>query len=119
MDAAAALHFAEEWAAAWNAHDIERVLGHYADDFETTSPLIVSVAGEPTGRLKGKTAVRAYWQAALARMPELHFELESVFGSMDSSIVMSYRSGQGRPAAEVLFFNEDGKVGKAVAHYAI
>lgn len=26
--------FAHEWIAAWNAHDLERILAHYADDVE-------------------------------------------------------------------------------------
>ena len=26
--------FAQEWVEAWNAHDIERVLSYYTDDFE-------------------------------------------------------------------------------------
>jgi ketosteroid isomerase-like protein len=117
MDTDAALRFAGEWVAAWNAHDIERVLSHYADDFEMTSPFIVSITGEPAGRLKGKAVVRAYWQAALTRMPDLHFELETVYASMES-VAIGYRSGQ-RRATEVFFFNEDGKVGRAVAHYAV
>ena len=27
-----ALGFAREWVAAWNAHDLGRILSHYADD---------------------------------------------------------------------------------------
>jgi hypothetical protein len=30
--------FAEEWIAAWNAHDLPRILSHYEDDFEMPSP---------------------------------------------------------------------------------
>ena len=26
--------FAAEWIAAWNSHDLERILAHYTDDFE-------------------------------------------------------------------------------------
>jgi ketosteroid isomerase-like protein len=38
-----ALDFAHEWVAAWNAHDLERVLSHYTEDFEMSSPFIVSL----------------------------------------------------------------------------
>ena len=31
--------FAEEWVAAWNAHDLERILAHYRDDFEIITPI--------------------------------------------------------------------------------
>jgi hypothetical protein len=48
--------FAAEWIAAWNSHDLDRVLSHYADDFEMSSPYIAELAGEPSGKLKGKEA---------------------------------------------------------------
>ena len=60
MDSKFAAGFAAEWIAAWNAHDLQRVLSHYTDDFEMTSPKIVQIAGEPSGRLVGKAAVGAY-----------------------------------------------------------
>jgi ABC-2 type transport system permease protein len=34
MTREAAVRFAEGWAAAWNAHDLDRILAHYSDDFE-------------------------------------------------------------------------------------
>jgi len=56
--------FAEGFAAArieaWNIRDLNRVLSHYADGFEMSSPLIVQVAGEPSGTLRGKAAIAAY-----------------------------------------------------------
>lgn len=57
--------FAQEWVDAWNSHDLERVLSHYADDFEMSSPYIAQIAGEPSGMLKGKPAIAAYWAHAL------------------------------------------------------
>lgn len=116
MDHDFAHRFAAEWIAAWNAHDLERVLGHYADDFEMSSPLIVQVAGEPSGTLKGKAAVGAYWRRALDLMPGLRFELLTVLVGI-GSIVLHYRSARGL-SAEVLHFGPDGKVTRAYAHYA-
>jgi len=40
MDHEAAERFAREWYAAWNAHDLDRILSHYADDVEMASPLV-------------------------------------------------------------------------------
>lgn len=108
--------FAREWIAAWNAHDLPRVLAHYTDDFEMSSPYIVQIAGEPSGTLKGKERVAAYWKAALATHPNLHFELLNVFTGA-SSVVIHYRASFGRIAAEVLFLNESGKAYRAAAHY--
>ena len=42
----AASEFACEWIEAWNAHDLGRVLAHYDDDFEMSSPFIEALAGE-------------------------------------------------------------------------
>lgn len=116
MDRAFAERFAADWIAAWNAHDLARILEHYADDFEMSSPVIVQVVGEPTGQLQGKAAVGAYWGKALQLMPDLHFELLTVLVGV-GSIVLHYRSARGL-SAEVLHFGPDGKVVRAYAHYA-
>jgi hypothetical protein len=54
MDHAFAEQFAEEWYAAWNAHDPERILSHYADDVEVASPLVSVLTGEADGRISGR-----------------------------------------------------------------
>ena len=108
--------FAQEWVEAWNAHDIERVLSHYTDDFEMNSPFIVEFAGEPSGILNGKTQVRAYWQTALARIPDLNFELLEVFTCVNS-ITIYYRHPRAQLAAEVFLIGQDEKVFKSLAHY--
>lgn len=107
--------FAEDWIDGWNRHDVERVLAHYTEDFEMSSPNIIRIAGEPSGTLKGKPAVGAYWRKAVEEMPPLQFELHSVFVGTDS-IVLYYRGRCGM-AAEVFFFNDSGKVTRALAHY--
>ena len=109
--------FAAEWIAAWNSHDLARVLDHYAENFELSSPFIVSIAGEPCGRLRGKPAIAAYWSRALERIPNLHFELVAVFSGV-RSIVLQYRMHDGRGAAEWLEFGDDGKVLRSAAQYA-
>jgi ketosteroid isomerase-like protein len=108
--------FAQEWVEAWNSHDLERVLSHYTDDFEMSSPFITSFTGDSSGTLKGKSQVHAYWQVALQRFTTLHFELLEVFTGVDS-IVIYYKAVLGKLATEVLFFNEGGQVYKAMAHY--
>ena len=117
IDQAFAEHFAADWVEAWNAYDLERILAHYGDDFEMSSPVIVQVAGEPSGTLRGKQAVGAYWRKALQLIPDLHFELLSVLVGV-GSITLYYRGARGRLAAEVFHFGPDRKVVKAFAHYA-
>lgn len=108
--------FAAEWIAAWNAHDLDRILDHYADDFEITTPMIKVALGDDADTLRGKPAVRTYWAAALEKLPDLHFKLVDWALGCDS-IALYYRSVLGRMAIEVMFFDNDGKVKRVVAHY--
>ena len=45
---------ASEWIAAWNDHDLERILAHYTDDFTMSSPRIAVVAHEPSAQYLGE-----------------------------------------------------------------
>ena len=116
IDRRFAERFAAEWIAAWNSHDVDRVLSHYADDFEMSSPYIAQVAGESSGKLKGKKTVGAYWTSALKGIPHLHFELVSTLLGA-SSITLYYKGHRGM-VAEVFIFGPDEKVAAAFAHYA-
>jgi uncharacterized protein YjiS (DUF1127 family)/ketosteroid isomerase-like protein len=109
-------HFAESWISAWNRHDLDAVLAHYSDDFEFSSPLIRQFAGEASGRLVGKEAVRAYWSAALACLPDLRFELVEVLAGIDGLLIL-YRGHRGL-AAEVFEFDANGQVRRGQALYA-
>ena len=108
--------FANEWIAAWNSHDLDRILSHYAEDFEFSSPFIITVAEEPSGRLKGHAAVRAYWSKALARRPDLHFRLVTVFAGVASAVI-HYQRHDDSYAAEHFEFGPGGTVVRSSAHY--
>ena len=112
----AALAFAREWIDSWNSHDLDRILSHYTDDFEMTSPLIVEMAGEPSGRLQGKAAVGTYWAHALTAHPGLRFEHLATFAGM-GSVALQFR-WEGGVATEVFFFTPERKVHRAFAHHA-
>jgi hypothetical protein len=107
--------FAREWIESWNAHDLDRILAHYADDFEMSSPMIALVSGGD-GTLKGREAVGAYWAKSLQKVPDLHFELIEVYAGVDS-ICICYRAVLGLKAVEWMWFGPDGRVKKAAAHY--
>ncbi len=116
LDKAKAEAFASEWIAVWNSHDLQRILAHYSEDFEFSSPFIVQVVGEPSGHLRGKKAVGDYWAKALARIPDLRFTLRSVLWGV-SSLVIHYRRHDGRVTAEWFEFGEQGLVVRSAAHY--
>ena len=106
---------AEEWIAAWNAHDLERVLSHYEPDFEMASPRIVDIVGEPSGVLRGHASVGAYWQRALQMIPDLHFDLLDVFVGA-RSVALMYRNQAGRGCLEMLELGASGRIARAAAH---
>lgn len=108
--------FASDWIDSWNSHDMKRILAHYTDDFEMSSPYIVQITGEASGKLKGKDAVGAYWRTGLERNPALKFELFSTLLGVDS-ITIYYKGARGM-AAEVFFFNDQRVVWKSCANYA-
>lgn len=115
IDRTFAQAFAAEWIAAWNAHDLERILSHYAEEFEMSSPFIVQRMGEPSGRLRGKTAMRAYWGPALAG-GELRFTLEEVLVGADALTIL-YRRQDGQRVAETIEFDDARHAVRAAAHY--
>jgi hypothetical protein len=108
-------HFADDWIAAWNSHNLEQILSHYEEDFEMSSPMIRVIYEEPSGRLKGKQAVGDYWALALERNPDLNFTLHhTLIGAQ--SITLVYDGLRGL-VAETFLFSDTGKVAAAFAQY--
>jgi ketosteroid isomerase-like protein len=117
VDEHRARRFADEWYAAWNAHDLDAILDHYADDVEMTSPLVSVLTGRDEDRIVGKDALRAYFAAGLERFPTLHFEPIGLFVGVDS-LVLHYRRTGGNSTAEVVILDDEDKVTRYYAHYA-
>jgi hypothetical protein len=114
--------YVTEWMEAWNSHDLERILGHYADDVEYSSPFIAQMAepGGPgaDGRLVGKGDVRAYFAAALERYPELHFDPPVAVAVGSGSVSFVYTSIKNLTAVETLVFAPGTRtVARAHCHY--
>jgi hypothetical protein len=109
--------FAADWIAAWNAHDLDRVLAHYRDDVTFTSPFAVTLEGVQDGTLHGLRELRRYFESGLRTFPELHFEPMGAFAGM-GSIALHYRSVAGRDAIEVVELDSHQRVYRSSAHYA-
>lgn len=104
--------FAKEWEAAWNSHDLDRIMEHYAQDIVFRSRKAFAHMG--IGELHGKMQLRAYWQAALDRQPDLRFRVEQVLGGHMMAVIV-YRNHRDVCAAETLFFDAEGRVVRASA----
>ena len=109
--------FAHDWINAWNSHDIEAILSHYADEIIFTSPFVAKLNNAPDGTLRGREALRDYFLRGLRAYPELHFELLHVAVGV-GSVTLIYRSVNNLLAAEVMEWNSAGQIQRVLAHYS-
>ena len=107
--------FASEWQSGWNAHDLDRIVAHYTDDVVFRSRKAIALTG--SGEIRGKPALRAYWAAALAAQPDLHFRIEQVLLGHDALVIL-YLNHRDVRAAETLWFDPSGLVSRASACHA-
>ena len=110
------IHFAADWINAWNAHDLDWILSHYADEIEFTSPFVVKLLGISSGTITGKEQLRDYFSKGLSAYPELHFVLLNVFTGAQS-VVLDYRSVKNLRASETMLFDDREKIVRVIAHY--
>ncbi|MGI5223810.1 nuclear transport factor 2 family protein [Actinoallomurus sp. CA-142502] len=102
MDPVDARKFVDGWLAAWNAHDLDALLAHFADDVTFRSPVAAQLLGGD-GVIRGKEALRAYWSEGLRRIPDLRFEVVGTYVGVDC-LVVNYRNQKGGLVNEVLIF---------------
>ncbi|MGH3673514.1 MAG: nuclear transport factor 2 family protein [Pseudonocardiaceae bacterium] len=105
MDHADAVVFADDWVQAWNSHDLEKVLSHFADDVVFTSPVAAQFLDDSDGVIHGKAALRTCWTEGLRRIPDLHFEVVGIYVGVNT-LVINYRNHVGRLVNEVLIFDD-------------
>jgi hypothetical protein len=108
---------AEEWVAAWNAHDLDQIMAHYEDEVELISPVAAQLLGQPDGKVTGKANLRAYFERGLTAYPSIHFDLKEVLWGL-SSVVLYYANQRGTHTAEYMEISPEGKVSRVVANYS-
>jgi ketosteroid isomerase-like protein len=113
--------FADDWAAAWNELAVERVLAHFEKNVLFTSPTALAVVGVPT--VRGKQALREYWNKAVARIGSLRFTVDRVLwdaGARELAIIYdSEIDGRKRRVSENLTFGADGLVVSAEVFHGV
>lgn len=82
--------FAQDWIAAWNSHDIERILAHYAPDVTLISPVAQRLL-QGDGAVRGIAALRSYFTRGLEAYPQLRFELLDIFHGLET-VVLHYKN---------------------------
>lgn len=112
-------HIAEQWFAAFNAHDLEALLSLYADDAQHFSPKLKIRQPETEGWVKGKDALRAWWRDSFERLPSLQY-IPTTFTANEERVIMEYiRKVSGEAdmmIAEVLEIKEGLIVASRVYH---
>lgn len=117
LDADSVRTIADAWIAAWNSHDLERILDQFADDIELVSPRVIELLGDPSGTVRGKAALRAYFRQGLAAAPNLRFELLQVYVGIND-FAIQYKRHDGRIVVEVLEPGADRRMRRAVVYYS-
>jgi hypothetical protein len=108
---------ANDWVAAWNAHDLESIMTHYEETIELTSPVAAQLLRTPDGKVVGKANLRAYFQQGLEAYPDLHFRLEEVLWGINS-VELYYANQKGTRTAEFMELSSAGLVTRVVANYS-
>lgn len=107
---------AHDWITAWNAHHLDRIMAHYDDAVELTSPVAAHLLGNPDGKVTGKPNLRTYFQRGLEAYPDLQFHLEDVLWGVNS-IVLYYANQKGTRTAEFMRLSPAGRIENVIAHY--
>jgi hypothetical protein len=96
--------FVSAWVTAWNAHDLDRILSHFSDRVTFTSPVAAQLVEGSNGVIRGIDALRDYWAAGLARIPDLRFEVIGTYLGIET-LVINYVNQRGTLVNEVLRFD--------------
>ena len=103
---------ARAWLAAFNAHDVERLVALYAEDATHTSPRIRALHPETGGQLRGRDALAAWWRESNTRLPGLRYELTAVTAGEDRVFIeyVRYVPGQDPTPVAEAFDVRDGRI---------
>lgn len=82
-------HIAGRWFDAFNTHQLENLLALYHNEAQHYSPKLKQRQPETQGLIKGKAALRAWWQDAFERLPSLRYEVIKLTAD-DSQVFMEY-----------------------------
>jgi len=112
-----AREFASDWLRAWNSHDLDAIMSHYAPEIVLTSPVAARLLNDHSGVVAGKLALRNYFKQGLEAYPNLAFELLGVMWGI-SSVVLYYKNQKGTMSGEFMELDPNLKVVRVVANYS-
>lgn len=105
-----------DWIAAWNDHNLEKILLHYSDDVEFTAQTVATRWNRADGTLRGKEELKKHFAKGLELAPRLRFEIEGVFLAPGGYAVL-YRRENGNRVLDVVELDSNQKAKKVTAYY--
>jgi hypothetical protein len=84
--------FTHDWAHAWRAKELEKILGWFAEDVRVQGPGAQELTG--SALVEGKPALRAFWTKALLHDTPIVYEVEGfTWDPETNSLLLRYQSG--------------------------
>lgn len=110
---------AKTWLACFERRDLDGLLALYADDATHTSPKIRVRHPETGGLLRGKPAMRAWWQDSFDRLPSMSYVPTAITADSERVVFEYVRKVDGEPdmpVAEILEVRDGTIVASRVFH---
>ena len=80
---------AKLWLQAFNEHNLDALLNLYDDNAQHFSPKLKIHQPATNGLIIGKDALRAWWQDAFDRLPQLHYAVQKLTAD-EEQVFMEY-----------------------------
>ena len=112
-------YIAMQWFEAFNTKQLDRLLDLYTEDAEHFSPKLKIRKPETGGIVKGRAALREWWQDAFNRLPTLYYKVNSLTANHYRVFMEYTRTVQGEEdmqVAEVLEIKEGRIIASRVYH---
>jgi hypothetical protein len=113
--------FAVQWADAWNRRAVEDVLVHFHDEVVFASPTALAITGSAV--VRGKIALREYWNRAMAAIASLRFVVDRALWDPErrelAIIYTASIDGRVKRVSENLTFDAGGKIVAAEVFHGI
>jgi hypothetical protein len=108
---------AKDWIAAWNAHDLDAILEHYAENVVFRADTVVSRWNRSDGSLRNKAELREHFRLGLERAPDLHFVLREVL-TCPGGYAVVYERENGNVVIDAVELDDHGHAARVHAYYA-
>ncbi len=88
-------HIASLWFEAFNEHNLVKLLDLYHEDAAHYSPKLKIRQPQTNGFIKGKTALKSWWQDAFERLPTLQYQVLKIISDEDLVFMEYLRKTKG------------------------